>query len=300
MTDSVGLVHQMPFLCDRSGLSATLEKVYFGTSHARMYLVANCIGINCATGMSALMRKEILEAKGGLKAFGKYLAEDYFMAQAVQDQGLHTVISSQPALQNAGTSSIQLFQNRITRWTKLRAAMMPLTTFLEPFSECILMGLLTAWSVFYLFCWDPLLFFLLHILIWFLMDWVLIHVVQNDSLPFNMFEFLLMWTYREISAPVLFIWAQIKSDIQWRSNYFRLKWGGLVEPLDKQIHLKSPKNTWKSPLSCQVLSTWRPKHRRAATAPAVLYSAKSRQERGLSGLTSRGGSASNEQFMYTV
>ena len=32
--------------------------------------------------MSALMRKEILEAEGVLKAFGKYLAEDYFMAQA--------------------------------------------------------------------------------------------------------------------------------------------------------------------------------------------------------------------------
>ncbi len=27
MTDSVGLVHQMPFACDRSGLPATLEKV---------------------------------------------------------------------------------------------------------------------------------------------------------------------------------------------------------------------------------------------------------------------------------
>ena len=91
-------------------------QVYFGTSHARMYLVANCIGINCATGMSALMRKEILEDEGGLKAFGKYLAEDYFIAQAVQDRGLHTVICSQPALQNAGDSSIQLFQSRIARF----------------------------------------------------------------------------------------------------------------------------------------------------------------------------------------
>ena len=27
MTESVGLVHQMPFSCDRSGLPATLEKV---------------------------------------------------------------------------------------------------------------------------------------------------------------------------------------------------------------------------------------------------------------------------------
>ena len=91
-------------------------QVYFGTSHARMYLAANFIGINCATGMSELVRKEILEAEGGLKSFGKYLAEDYFIAQAVQDRGLYTVICSQPALQNAGDSSIQLFQSRITRF----------------------------------------------------------------------------------------------------------------------------------------------------------------------------------------
>ena len=81
-----------------------------------MYLAANFFGINCATGMSALMRKDILEAEGGLRAFGRYLAEDYFMAQAVQDRGMYTVICSQPALQNAGDSSIQLFQNRIIRY----------------------------------------------------------------------------------------------------------------------------------------------------------------------------------------
>ncbi len=57
-------------------------QVYFGTSHARIYLSASLLGVNCATGMSALMRKEVLDATGGLKTFGKYLAEDYFMAQA--------------------------------------------------------------------------------------------------------------------------------------------------------------------------------------------------------------------------
>lgn len=80
-----------------------------------MYLSANLFGINCATGMSALMRKEILDSEGGIKSFGKYLAEDYFIAQAVQNRGLYTVICSQPALQNAGDNSVHLFQSRITR-----------------------------------------------------------------------------------------------------------------------------------------------------------------------------------------
>lgn len=240
MTESVGLVHQMPFACDRAGLPAILEKVYFGTSHARMYLAANLIGINCATGMSSLVRRDIIEAEGGLGTFGKYLAEDYFIAQAVQDRGLATVISSQPALQNAGDSSVVLFQNRITRWAKLRSAMVPLTILLEPFSECMVLGTLSSWAVFYLFRWDPLSFFLVHVLVWFLMDWTLLHIVQNGSLPFNKFEFLVMWVFREVSAPYLFLVAVLSPDIRWRTKDFRLRWGGIAEPIernDRKVHL---------------------------------------------------------------
>ena len=47
-------------------------------------LISDLFGINCATGMSALMRKELLDNKGGFEAFGCYLAEDFFFAQAVQ------------------------------------------------------------------------------------------------------------------------------------------------------------------------------------------------------------------------
>ena len=46
--------------------------------------ISDLFGINCATGMSALMRKELLDNKGGFEAFGCYLAEDFFFAQAVQ------------------------------------------------------------------------------------------------------------------------------------------------------------------------------------------------------------------------
>ena len=76
------------------------------------------------------------------------------------------------------------------RWAKLRAAMLPVTMMFEPFTECIGLGLLSAWAMHYLFRWDPISFFLVHILLWFLMDWILIHIVQNGSLPCNKFEFL--------------------------------------------------------------------------------------------------------------
>src|SRR5690606_32697371 len=94
MKENVALVHQMPFVCDRKGFPAVLEKVspffpsrrkpiaithpvlqvYFGTAHARIYLTADFLGINCPTGMSALMRKKLLDEVGGIAAFGQYLA----------------------------------------------------------------------------------------------------------------------------------------------------------------------------------------------------------------------------------
>ena len=72
----------MPFVCEQNGFPAVLEKVYFGTAFARMFLFANLIGVNFAVGMSALMRKNLLDEVGGISAFGQYLAEDFFFAKS--------------------------------------------------------------------------------------------------------------------------------------------------------------------------------------------------------------------------
>ena len=58
-------------------------QVYFGTQHARVYLLAAWAGDNCANGMSWLVRKRALEQEGGLQAFTEYLAEDFFMSKAI-------------------------------------------------------------------------------------------------------------------------------------------------------------------------------------------------------------------------
>ncbi len=59
--------------------------------------------------------------------------------------------------------------------------MCPHLLLLEPLSECMFLGAATAWAVFFLFRWDPLSFFLVHVLVWFLMDWALLHIVQVSS-----------------------------------------------------------------------------------------------------------------------
>lgn len=56
--------------------------------------------------------------------------------------------------------------------------MLPHIILFEPLSECMVIGGCTAWAVSTLFKWDALAFYLIHILAWFMCDWVLLSVVQ--------------------------------------------------------------------------------------------------------------------------
>lgn len=49
---------------------------------------------------------------------------------------------------------------------------------LEPMSECLIVGAIASWGVSVLFHWDSLAFYLIHILCWFLSDWMLLTIVQ--------------------------------------------------------------------------------------------------------------------------
>lgn len=235
LKDKVGLVHQMPFTCDRDGFAATLEKIYFGTAQARIYLSAAFLGVNCHTGMSTLIRKNIIDEVGGLQTFSGYLAEDFFIAKSLKDRGWNMCISSQPAWQNSGLCEIHSFQARLTRWAKLRAAMVPHTILLEPLSECMVLGAFASWAVSFLFKWDALVFYLVHILVWFLLDWILLCIVQNGSLSFNKFDFVVGWLFRECSSPYLFLHAQWHPEIRWRGRTYRLRWGGIAEELKPKV-----------------------------------------------------------------
>lgn len=128
--------------------------------------------------MSCLLRKNIMDEFGGLQSFGCYLAEDYFIAKSFTDHGWKMRISSQPAWQNSGICDVHNFQARLMRWAKLRVAMVPTTILLEPLSECMIVGGLAAWAASLLFKWDPLVFYLVHILTWLLSDWILLSIVQ--------------------------------------------------------------------------------------------------------------------------
>ncbi|EDO29404.1 predicted protein [Nematostella vectensis] len=66
MSSGVGMVHQIPFIVCASSASfaACVDKVYFGTQHAFLYLFANTMGLLCANGMSTIYNKKVLDELG--------------------------------------------------------------------------------------------------------------------------------------------------------------------------------------------------------------------------------------------
>ncbi|CAF0763799.1 unnamed protein product, partial [Didymodactylos carnosus] len=243
MNENVGLVHQMPFTCDRKRFAASVEKVYFGTQHARMYMTINLIGINCVTGMSCLIRKEAIDKVGGLRAFGHYIAEDFYLAYEVAKQGWKIRVAPAPALQNSGEYSIRTWIDRMIRWYKLRMRLSPLA-YLEPFQECLSSALLAGIVTNYLFEWNSLVVTACHILIWFMLDYLMLRITQGGPLPFSKFEFAVAWMMREISAFYIYFKAFTESStIKWRGRVFKLGTGTRAEeikPLTPFLIQQSP------------------------------------------------------------
>jgi ceramide glucosyltransferase len=74
----------------------------------------------CVVGKSMLMKKEDLEAMGGLKAFKDVLAEDYIIGKNMKLLG-KKVMLSEHVIRNVNEYwGIRRFLNRHTRWGKLR------------------------------------------------------------------------------------------------------------------------------------------------------------------------------------
>jgi len=215
---SVALVHQIPFTTDQSGLAHSVEKVYFGCSVARYHQAFHVLGISCFTGMSYVIKKQELDRLNGLSWFGRFLAEDFFIAKMLHDKGFRHQVAAVPAQQNVATMSIASYKDRMVRWLRLRLNMMPITAgFLEPLGESIPLGVYAAWSVNYVFGVNPYLWFTVHWCVWCLLDYLQLKGVQNAPLPFSIAEFLIAWLIRESLYVLVYFEAVL--------NVRRVTWG---------------------------------------------------------------------------
>jgi ceramide glucosyltransferase len=54
-------------------------------------------------------------------------------------------------------------------------------------------------------------------------------------LPFNKFNYVVGWLFREFTGPYLFLCALFNPAITWRERTFKLYWGGVAYELKQRI-----------------------------------------------------------------
>ncbi|CAB3979957.1 Ceramide glucosyltransferase [Paramuricea clavata] len=226
MTANVGIAHQVPFLMNKSSFSGVLQKVYFGTQHARVYLFANALGFSCTNGMSMLLRKHVLDEVGGLQEFSSYIAEDFFISKSFADRGWKIALSSLPAMQNPSKIDLSSFFTRMVRWTRLRITMMPVIGVLEPLTECVAIGLLGCCGAYYLWGFNIWKVLLGHCLFWFVADQLLLHIMQGPVPMPPFYELIVAWLLRETWTYFIFLRGLCGREITWKNGAFRIQTGG--------------------------------------------------------------------------
>lgn len=130
--------------------------------------------------------------------------------------------------------------------------MIPHMVLLEPLSECFVLGAMASWAISFLTQIDPFAVYLFHILMWFLLDYSLLLIIQviiylvffllklfqpiqKSELTFSKIDFVIAWLLRELFALVLFARALWEPDIRWRAGTYKLKWGGIAEEIKPKL-----------------------------------------------------------------
>ena len=118
---SVGLVSNIIHGVGGRSLGAVLENL-----HLNSFIIGSVCFLDrflkmpCVIGKSMLMKKDDLEALGGLEAFKDILAEDFIIGREMQRAGKKVVLSNHLISNVNEYWNIKRFLNRHTRWGKLR------------------------------------------------------------------------------------------------------------------------------------------------------------------------------------
>ncbi|CAH8575968.1 unnamed protein product [Schistosoma turkestanicum] len=228
----------IPTVCEQPSFTWVVQLVFFSCWHAKVYLLASFLNVNCVTGMSCLLRKSTLSDSGGFKQFGCYLAEDFFLTKYISSQGWKISLSHQPAWQNSPSPCLYQFYLRILRWSQLRLSMALLSFVFEPFTRCLPNALLGAFTFAYIFpnFIDPGVYFMCYVLIWFLLDYILLRQIYPPATPMciTKLEYLVAWLFSELLAFPLHLTAICFREVRWRDKRFRIRWGGISERIEQQ------------------------------------------------------------------
>jgi len=249
----ISLVHHVPFATvSTPTLGAKVEEAFLNTTHAKMYIALNTLALeSCVMGKSNLYRRSDVDRldgslkphtgdtpnpsiERGLRAFGKYMAEDNMIGSAIwHELGLGHNLSCDVAYNAIGDMSLKDYILRRVRWIRVRKHMVLSATLLEPWTESIALGAITALSVHHLFNIPYLLFLVCHFSAWILVDLDIYCSIAGHPLPQgSRASFFIAWVIRELLAFPIWLYAVTGSQVTWRGKRYRMLRNGEVDPVN--------------------------------------------------------------------
>jgi ceramide glucosyltransferase len=248
----VALVHHVPFATvSTPTLGAKVEEAFLNTTHAKMYIALNALAIDsCVMGKSNLYRRSDVDrldgslkphlgdpsspsTERGLKVFGKYMAEDNIIASGIwHELGLRHDLSYDIAYNAIGDMSLKDYILRRVRWIRVRKHMVLSATLLEPWTESIALGAVTALSVHSLFGTSYSHFLACHFFAWILVD-LDVYRSLAGHFPQRGFRtsFFVAWVIRESLTFPIWLYAVVGSQVTWRGKKYRMLRNGEVVPV---------------------------------------------------------------------
>jgi ceramide glucosyltransferase len=247
----IALVHHVPFaVVTESRIGSRIEEAFLNTNHAKMYIAINTAAVDsCVMGKSNLYRRSDLERINGslkpiqssnpaatqpdacgLPAFGRFLAEDNMIASALwHELGDRHDLSCDIARNVVGNMSLSDYIWRRVRWIRVRKHMVLSATLLEPFTESVVLSIICATSLKYLFgvpCWISIC---VHFALWVYVDLDVYASLAGHPLPSAVrWQFMTAWAARELLALPIFLFAIFGSEVVWRGRTYKVLRNGEV------------------------------------------------------------------------
>ncbi|GME73455.1 unnamed protein product [[Candida] boidinii] len=205
-------------------LGTKLDEMFLSTSHSKFYVSFNRLSVApCVNGKSNLYRRSELDNAvrkmgenyepsnngqsgdtyrdaayysqsnyQGLRFFARYIGEDNMIAIALWNYGKgRTGMTGDCVVQPLGntrsSSSIISYCNRRIRWLRVRRYMVLMATLLEPTTECLLCGFYGTFGISVLFLSSTFnrTYFVIHVLIWYLTDYIQSYKLFNSIKDIN-------------------------------------------------------------------------------------------------------------------
>ena len=117
----VGLVSHLVRGVGARTLGARLESQHLNTFILpSVCLLDGVLSMQCVIGKSMLMRREDLDALGGLAGVKDYLAEDYILGERFRKAGWKVVVSPSPVDTVNVYRTVRQFLSRHARWNRMR------------------------------------------------------------------------------------------------------------------------------------------------------------------------------------